>query len=657
MSRLKAGWRFCQRGWRGLVTEREAFVMFVDVRAPRWRVTGGELSVDLEFGPEGLSLVSLARASLVQGHPLVFLSLAGEPGDGRRWGLRSWTSNEETRSVRLDVTMETTTAGGVLAVTETIWVATDVPVLRRWVAVRNEGRAEVEVKRYHLIDLALDYDLTVGQVDLFSVDAFAGHRKDRWEPGDANFALREESVGPGEAVRFGVGAYQERCAWLALGQDGAGVAVGLEFDGTAELRVFDAARSAGAGSWGGQENSKHGVRLVGAPIEDVNVRLGPGDEWRSPAAFVAMFEGGWDGAAQVTHALVERHLAPPVPDESFPYVMFNSWGYAFDVDPASLLRCLDLAAEIGVEVFVADYGWARDVGDWVAVGDKMPPLPELRRLVHERGMKLGAWMGFANAGVNAPVMVEHPEWCAYPIDWGSFQSRALCLAEPAVREWVTAEVIRVVGEYGIDYLVHDFELVTPCTHPKHGHPPDPGGYHSAMGYNEVLRRVREAHPRLVIENCQGGGRLMTYAMVQLHDTSITSDGPVLRDALARRQALYGASYPFPLRYCDNYMEERPTDRACHSSMIGGPWILMDQMTAWTDLDVTVAKRNIALYKRIRSRFRDARIIHLRRPDGAEWDGLQVHQPATDKGVVYLFQPPAATGDQVECSLRGLIADR
>jgi alpha-galactosidase len=249
--------------------------------------------------------------------------------------------------------------------------------------------------------------------------------------------------------------------------------------------------------------------------------------------------------------------------------MFNSWGYAFDVDPGSLLRCLDLAAEIGVEVFVADYGWARDVGDWVSVGDRMPPLPELRRLVHERGMKLGAWMGFANAGVGMPVLEEYPGWCTYPDDWGSFKSRALCLAEPSVREWVTGEVIRVVGEYGIDYLVHDFELVTPCTHPKHSHPADPGGYHSAMGYNEVLRRVREVHPKLVIENCQGGGRLMTYAMVQLHDTSITSDGPVLRDALARRQALYGASYPFPLRYCDNYMEERPTDVACHSSMIGG----------------------------------------------------------------------------------------
>src|SRR5687768_13731762 len=150
---------------------------------------------------------------------------------------------------------------------------------------------------------------------------------------------------------------------------------------------------------------------------------------------------------------------------------------------------------------------------------------------------------------------------------------------------------------------------------------------------------------------------MTYAMVQLHDTSITSDGPVLRDALARRQALYGASYPFPLRYCDNYMEERPTDLACHSSMIGGPWILMDQLTDWTADDVETARRNVALYKRIRSRFRDGRVWHLRWPDGAAWDALQVHQPETDRGVLFLFQPPAATTDRVRLSLRGLDSEQ
>jgi hypothetical protein len=641
------------------MTSPRTAVDFSSASEPRWRLTAGATEAELVLGPAGLSLAALTDGRsgvsprFVERHPMTVLSLAGERLGARQWRLRSWDAEEADRSILLRIGLEVTVAGGALALTEAVWLAADLPVLRRWVEVSNEGETSLTIERYHLLDLGLDRDPAVTPLDLLTVDAFAGHRWDRWEPGDANFAVHERRLRPGEAARFSVGAYQQGCSWLALAGDGVGAAVGLEYDGAAQFRVFDAARTAGAASWGTAVEAPTGVRLVADTADAINVRLEPGEAWRSPAAFVALFAGDWDDAAHVTHALVERHLAPPPPDDDFPYVIFNSWGYAWDIDPQRLLACLDLAAEIGVEVFVADYGWARDVGDWVPVGDRMPPLPDLAPLVRERGMKLGAWMGFANAAPTAPVLVEHPEWRAYPNDWGSFKSRALCLAEPAVRDWAAAEVVRVVGDHDLDYLVHDFEPITPCTHPAHRHPPDPAGYHSAAGYNEVLRRVRAAHPHLVIENCEGGGRVMTYAMVQLHDTSITSDGPVLRDALARRQALYGATYPFPLRYCDNYMEERPTDVACHSSMIGGPWILMDQLTAWSPAEVETARRNVALYKRIRPRFRDARVYHLRRPDGAAWDALQVHQPSTDRGVLFLFQPPAATSDQATPTLRGL----
>lgn len=631
----------------------------LDTSGPSWRIVAGQAQAEIAIGSGGVSLVSFSDGAsgrewqFVDGHPSTIFALEGERLGARPWQLRAWDADEQDRHLELRIELETAQADGTLGLTETIWLAADVPVLRRWVEFRNETSAAVSIERYHLLDVALDRDPATGPLELCSVDAFAGHRLDRWEPGDANFGLHVRHLRSGDAARYAVGAYQQGCSWLALAGESAGLAVGLEYDGAAEFRVFDAARTAAAAEWASTkaEAAGRGVRLTAAPAGDINVRLAPGERWRSPGVFLAVCDPNWDAAAQVTHALVERHLAPKV-DDDFPYVIFNSWGYGWDLDPDRLLRCLDFAAEIGVEVFVADYGWARDVGDWVAVGERMPPLPELRQLVIERGMKFGAWMGFGNAAPTAPVLREHPEWRAHPDDWGSFQSRALCLAEPEVREWVVSEVFRVVDEYGLDYLVHDFEVISPCMHPEHHHPPDPAGYHSACGYNEILRRVRTTHPKLVIENCTGGGRLMTYAMVQLHHTSITSDGAVLRDALARRQALYGASYPFPLRFCDNYMEERPTDLACHSSMIGGPWILMDKLSDWTAADAESARRNIALYKLIRPRFRDAQVYHPQWPDGAAWDALQVHQPATDQGILYVFQP-LATSERVAVSLRGL----
>jgi hypothetical protein len=44
---------------------------------------------------------------------------------------------------------------------------------------------------------------------------------------------------------------------------------------------------------------------------------------------------------------------------------------------------------------------------------------------------------------------------------------------------------------------------------------------------------------------------------------------------------------------------------------------------------------------------------LRWPNGGAWDALQVHQPATDRGALFVFNPPAATTDRIALSLRGL----
>jgi alpha-galactosidase len=641
------------------VTDQNPAVRFSATAKPRWEMRAGAAICEISVGSSGICLESIRDERsgfawrFVAGHPSTVFALVGERLGAGSWLLRSWDATEGDRHLHLRVDLAGAGERDGLALTESIWLATDVPVLRRWAEIGNAGLDPVTIERVHLLDIALALDSAKNPLHVCSVDAFAGHRLDRWEPGDANFAVREHALQPGDALKYAVGAYQRGCAWLALATESAGLAVGLEYDGAAEFRLFDAARTSGAAEWTAPTCAATGVRLTAAPLGPVNAPLAPGERWRSPAAFVALSAPDWDSAAYVTHTLVERHLAPPPPDDDFPYVIFNSWGFGHDINPDQLLYCLDVAASIGVEVFVADYGWAKDVGDWVSVGDRMPPLPELRNLVYERGMKLGAWMGFANAGPTSPVLTEHPDWRAQPDDWGSFSSRALCLAEPAVRDWVAAEVIRIVDEYGLNYLVHDFELISACTHPGHAHPPDPAGYHSTMGYDEVLRRVLAAHPNLVLENCQGGGRLMTYAMVQTHHTSITSDGPVLRDALGRRQALYGASYPFPLRFCDNYMEERPTDYACHTSMIGGPWILMDQLTSWTDEDAASARRNVTLYKRIRSRFRDARVEHLHWPDGESWDALQAQQPVTGEGVLFLYQPPATRTRQVEVPLRSL----
>jgi alpha-galactosidase len=540
---------------------------------------------------------------------------------------------------------------------EMVWLADDLPVFRRWSELTNSGSQPFVLENFLLIDLAVREDLARSPVELFYVDAFAGHRRDNWEPGDMNFAIHAPKLGAGGAFRLEMGAYRAQCSWLAVRRASqAGIFLGLEYGGAADLRAYDIQRVAVGDTWAARAAIGSGLRLAAIPSGKTNVIIQPGETWCSPGAFWGLFEGDWDEAANLTHTFVEAYLTPPWPDERFPFVELNTWGYAFDLTPDQAWRILQTASEIGAEVFDADYGWMERVGDWQAIERNFPPLLALSNRAHDLGLLFGLWMSFANAHPDSRVAREHSDWLAWPDSWGSFGTRALCLANHETYDWVYEQVRSVIREYRVDHFKFDFEVISPCTNPAHSHPPDPAGYHSSQAFRSILRRLREEYPQIIIESCAGGGRLMTYEMVTLADTSITSDGGVLRDALARRSAIYGASYPFPLRYCDNYMEESPSDLACHSSMIGGPWIVMDRAVEWSEDQKACVKRNVALYKRIRRLFRTGRVYHLRPPDGRYGDALQIQVPS-GSGVVYLFQPVLAEEDQLHVALRGLDAEQ
>ena len=75
---------------------------------------------------------------------------------------------------------------------------------------------------------------------------------------------------------------------------------------------------------------------------------------------------------------------------------------------------------------------------------------------------------------------------------------------------------------------------------------------------------------------------------------------------------------------------------------------------WTDDEKAAVKAAVTTYKtRIRPLVRSADLYHiLPRPDGKNWDGIQYFDPATKRGVVYLFKP-RAVADTISLKLRGV----
>ena len=255
-------------------------------------------------------------------------------------------------------------------------------------------------------------------------------------------------------------------------------------------------------------------------------------------------------------------------------------------------------------------------------------------------MKFGLHFPFAEALPSAPALREHPEWFASS-DTNYYGARSLCLAHRPVREWIASEALRLIREYNVDWILQDGEnMVKRCTRASHTHDPDDSNYaNSVQGLNAAVDAIQLQAPQVSWENCQDGGNMMTFNMVQRYVTSIAADDTT---PLTTRQATYGVTYPFPARYADRYMPgEDLNEYITRSHMFGGPWIFMNRIAAWNEARIEFATSEIALYKQLRPLLRTGRIYHLRtRPADQRSDAMQAVDPASGRSVVFAWREQA-----------------
>ena len=134
--------------------------------------------------------------------------------------------------------------------------------------------------------------------------------------------------------------------------------------------------------------------------------------------------------------------------------------------------------------------------------------------------------------------------------------------------------------------------------------------------------------------------MLTYKMARLCHTTVNVDCTA---TYSTRQGIYGASYPFSLRYSARYVVDDPTPYALRSAVFGGPLILMQKLTEWDDEQVAQARAAIAEYKGLRGWLRGARVIHLLPPrwnvenTGWGWDAIQAVSPDQARSLVMVYR--------------------
>jgi len=493
------------------------------------------------------------------------------------------------------------------------------PVLRYRTVWQNRGPNPVWAQTADPLPWSLE--IPDESVRVFRVNQWANHGR------DANFEPTATTLRAGSLpVNMVTGAYGRQCTWLAVRDSrDEGLFLGWEFDGRMDVSIF-----------------KSPALQISSSIRELNREISPNGSFPVPAAFIGLFGGDWDEAGYRTQRFVEAAVAQPARDPNFPYVMWDSWGYQQNIDDVILRQNAEIAARIGVELFVVDLGWARQIGDWRPDPRKFPNgLRPLSDYVHSLGMRFGIHFPFAEAAPTSPVILANRDWMS-PVDYQYFNARSLCLAHRPARDWLIAEAIRMIDEINPDWILTDGEnMVKHCDKRTHTHDPADSNYANAVdGINFVVSAIQQRRPNVRWENCQNGGNMMTYSMVRRHVTSITSDDS---GDITTRQAIFGATYPFPPRYTDRYMPHNAFHQYnTRSYMFGGPWIFMNQLPFVKPEELDLAAREIAIYKRLRGRIRDSKVLHLSaRPSELGIDAIGAWHPPSDTAVVFVYRAQAS----------------
>ncbi len=505
------------------------------------------------------------------------------------------------------------------------------PVLRHQVTIVNQLGRTVQVKKVNF--LAWEFSDEGARYDAFAVHQWV------LVPREANFDPEEVRLvpgGPGMVISTGSGgAY---CAWLAWRDaQQRGLFVGLEFNGRADLSV------------------RQGIdRLtLAAQVRTLDHPLKAGASMLLPAALLGVFHGDWDEAGYRTQRYVEAAIAPALPDNNFPYVAWDSWGYLEAIDEAILRRNAKIAAELGMELFIVDLGWARSLGDWTPDPEKFPSgLRALSDYVHELGMKFGLHFAFSEADPASPVLQKNADWTSSET-YNFHGGESICLGHQPARDWIIEQAVNLVRTYRVDWLLQDGQtLVKECSKSTHTHHPgDSNWANSEEGLDIIVSEVRR-RTGVMWENCANGGSMMTFKMARNYVTSITNDAS---GSLGSRQGAYGATFPFPPRFADRYMPDQQIDEyTTRSFMFGGPWIFMNRLPDIAPLDLAVAKREIAVYKAMRAAIRDGRVSHLTaRPAVGRVDAIQSYDAGRDTAVAIVTRE-AASENQFTLVWRGLV---
>ena len=278
--------------------------------------------------------------------------------------------------------------------------------------------------------------------------------------------------------------------------------------------------------------------------------LSAGERFYTPEAVMVYSDCGIGGMSRAFHDFVRRQIVPPAFASRHRPVVLNTWeGCYFDVNEQKILALADGALAAGAELLVLDDGWFRsdddeNLGDWETDFKRFPNgLGWLSDRLHEKGLGFGLWFEPEMVNPRSRLYGRHPEWAVSSGDdrYISRNQLVLDMSDPAVIDYLFERICACLDGVKIEYMKWDMNRYISEAGTSYGK--QGGFFHRYVtGVYELLRRVSERFPDMLVETCAGGGGRFDLGMLYYSPQIWTSDNT---DPYTRNAIQFGTSLAYP----------------------------------------------------------------------------------------------------------------
>ena len=347
-----------------------------------------------------------------------------------------------------------------------------------------------------------------------------------------------------------------------------------------------------------ERNQFDNIRMMtGINPEDFKWELTAGADFQTPEAVLVYSDEGLGGMSRSFHDLYRNHLIRGHYRDKKRPILINNWEATyFNFDTEKLLSIARQAAPLGIEMLVMDDGWFgnrfddnRALGDWEVNEEKLQGgLKYLVDEVNKLGLKFGIWFEPEMISPESELYKAHPDW-AFSVpgrEPGLARNQlVLDIAREEVADYIFEKVAKVLRCANIEYVKWDMNRpladIASSALPKERQGEIFHRY--VLGVYRMQERLITEFPKLLLENCSGGGARFDAGMLYYSPQIWCSDDT---DAVERLEIQEGTALIYPLSAMGAHVSDCPNHTVGRNTPFSTRGIVALAGTFGYELDIT-----------------------------------------------------------------------